>query len=143
MAWGECPPAVLALFEAPRVSARTSAPPLTRYAAPDGTLLLLTENGTRLMTRAAAASLLRAALLSPRPPRPRHGEPPPHPLLFSLSLCVSVRPSPLALHASHSLRKVGAWLFEYSFRFNWLFSYHDRHNKLKHYLSLMLQNSTV
>ncbi|CAG9569969.1 unnamed protein product [Danaus chrysippus] len=82
-AWGECPPAVRALFEPKRPAAR--APPLTRYAAPDGTILLLTENGTRLMTRAAAASLLRAALLSPRPPRPRHGEPLPH-----LSLYVSI-----------------------------------------------------
>ncbi|CAK1546724.1 unnamed protein product [Leptosia nina] len=91
-AGGECPPAVRALFEPRKPAAR--APPLTRYAAPDGTILLLTENGTRLMTRAAAASLLRAALLSPRPPRPRHGNPPPH-----LSLCVSRIPSPLALHA--------------------------------------------
>lgn len=89
-AWGACPPAVRALFEAPRrQGSRAPTQALTRYAAPDGTLLLLTENGTRLMTRAAAASLLRAALLSPRPPQPRHGEPPHHPLLFSL-LCVSL-----------------------------------------------------
>lgn len=112
-AWGACPPAVRALFEAPR-RPTARAPALTRYAAPDGTILLLTENGTRLMTRAAAANLLRAHLLSPRPPRPRHGEPPAPPsLLFSLSLCVSLCPSRSVdasrSHASH--RKVGAWLF--------------------------------
>lgn len=86
-----------ALFEAPRRPA-ARAPALTRYAASDGTILLLTENGTRLMTRAGAASLLRAALLSPRPPRPRHGEPPPHPLFF-FCLCICRFPSPIALHA--------------------------------------------
>ncbi|CAG9796127.1 unnamed protein product [Diatraea saccharalis] len=103
--WGECPPAVRALFEPPR-RAPVRAPPLTRYAAPDGTILLLTENGTRLMTRAAAASLLRAALLSPRPPRPRHGEPRRANSSLSFSMCLCRIPSPIALHASHSFVRI-------------------------------------
>lgn len=96
--WGDSPASVRALF----VSSRrplTRVADVTRYSSPDGTILLLTENGTRLLTREGAAKLLGDALRFPRDYD--QGEPPPHndsALLF----CVCVERG-IPLHASGTI----------------------------------------